>query len=298
MLLCLLLTALTVVSAQGSRFSSLRDKLESIAASCPGRMGVALIVDNADTLTVGNTTGYPLMSVFKLHQAIALCAEFDRTGASLDTVICLRRDSLEHNTWSPMLKEHKEKEICVSVRELLRYALTVSDNNASNVLFSSFVSVAATDSIIARMIPRESFSIAVSEAEMQGDHSLATANHSSPLGVAELMNRVFTDSLVSREKQDFIRDCLYNCGTGVDRISAPLDDKNVRIAHKTGSGYRSPQGILAAHNDAAYITLPDGRAYSLTVLVQDFDGDERQASDYISRISEAVYTYLTASAPR
>ena len=51
------------------------------------------------------------------------------------------------------------------------------------------------------------------------------------------MNRLFTESLISNEKQNFIKNTLTECKTGVDRIVAPLLDKDgVVIAHKTGSG--------------------------------------------------------------
>ena len=108
----------------------------------------------------------------------------------------------------------------------------------------------------------------------------------------ELMDRLFTDSLVSREKQDFIKEALRECTTGKDRIAAPLTGKEgVGIAHKTGSGY-SENGVLAAHNDVAYISLPDGTHYTLAVFVKDFRGTEQQASEVIARISAAVYSIL------
>ncbi len=42
-----------------------------------------------------------------------------------------------------MLKDHPEKRISISVRDLMRYTLTQSDNNASNYLFEDFNDVAA-----------------------------------------------------------------------------------------------------------------------------------------------------------
>ena len=49
------------------------------------------------------------------------------------------------------------------------------------------------------------------------------------------------------------------------------------------------QGILLAHNDVGYVTLPDGRAYALAVLVKDFDGSEAEASAVIAKVSGIVY---------
>ena len=141
-------------------------------------------------------------------------------------------------------------------------------------------------------IYKRNFKIAYTEEEMSADHDKAYSNYTSPLGAAILMNRLFTDNLVSDQKQSFIRNTLKECKTGTDRIVAPLlDKKGVAIAHKTGSGYVE-NGVLAAHNDVAYICLPNNIRYTLAVFVKDFEGNESQASQYIAHISEKVYSVL------
>lgn len=271
---------------------TLTDSISSIVSNCPGEIGVAVIINDTDTVTVNNKSIYPMMSVFKVHQALAICNSFDRDEFSLDTLLNIQRKDLDPNTWSPMMKEHSEPSFTLSVRDLLRYTLTQSDNNASNVMFKRLVSVEETDSLITTVIPRSSFQIAHTESEMSADHTKAYSNYTSPLGAAILMNRLFTDSLVSRDKQDFIKKTLGECETGKDRIVAPLLGKEgVKVAHKTGSGY-TENGILAAHNDVAYISLPNGTHYTLAIFVKDFKGDETQASKVAARISAAVYSLL------
>ena len=81
--------------------------------------------------------------------------------------------------------------------------------------------------------------------------------------------------------------------TGNDRIVAPLIGKHgISIAHKTGSGY-TENGILAAHNDLAYISLPNGTNYSLAVFVKDFNGNETEASKVVAEVSGTVYHAVT-----
>lgn len=272
----------------------LTDTISQIASKYPGEIGVAVIIDNTDTVTVNNKSIYPMMSVFKVHQALAVCNDFDHRGLSLDTFMTIRRDELNPDTWSPMLKEHSEPVMTLSVRDLLRYTLIWSDNNASNLMFERLVNVARTDSFIATLIPRSSFQIAYTEADMQKDHAKAYSNYTSPLGAAILINRLFTDSLVSKENQSFIMNTLGECTTGKDRIAAPLlGMEGITIAHKTGSGYTTEDGILVAHNDVAYISLPDGTRYALAVFVKDFKGNESQASEAIARISALAHSILT-----
>ena len=281
--------------AQSSLATILTDSLSRIASACPGEMGVAVIVNDAETITVNNRSVYPMMSVFKVHQALALCDDFDKSGLSLDTLLTINRSELDPKTWSPMMKDHPESVMSLTVRDLLRYTLTQSDNNASNLLFKRLVDVAKTDSFVATIIPRSSFRIAYTEEEMAADHDRAYANYTSPLGAAILMNRLFTEKLVSDGKQDFIKNTLKECETGTDRIAAPLlEEPGAVIAHKTGSGYVDENGVLVAHNDVAYICLPHNNiCYTLAVFVKDFKGNETQASRYIARASAVVYSLLT-----
>lgn len=278
-----------------SSYSSIiSDTISEIVASYPGEIGVAVIIDDSDTVAVNNRNIYPMMSVFKVHQALALCDDFDRRGISLDTLITIRRDELDPHTWSPMMKDYPDSEFSLTVKDLLRYTLRQSDNNASNLMFGRLLGVEKTDSFISTVIPRRDFRIAYTEAEMSADHRRAYSNSTSPLGAAELINRLFTDSLVSRDKQDFIMRTLGECETGKDRIAAPLlDREGVSIAHKTGSGYTNEEGVLAAHNDVAYICLPNGTRYSLAVFVKDFKGNETHAAKAIAHVSAAVYSILS-----
>lgn len=272
---------------------SLTDTISKIVSEYPGEIGVAVIINSRDTITVNNKSIYPMMSVFKVHQALALCNDFDNKGISLDTLVKIDRNRLDSKTWSPMMKDYSELVISLTVRDLLRYTIAQSDNNASNLMFKDMVNVAQTDSFIATLIPRSSFQIAYTEEEMSADHNKAYSNYTSPLGAAMLMNRLFTEGLIDDEKQSFIKNTLKECKTGVDRIAAPLLDKEgVVIAHKTGSGYVNENGVLAAHNDVAYICLPNNISYTLAVFVKDFKGNESQASQYVAHISAVVYSLL------
>ena len=275
----------------------LTDSISQIVSACPGEIGVAVIINNTDTVSVNNKSIYPMMSVFKVHQALALCNDFDKKGLSLDTLVKINREKLNPKTWSPMMKDYSAPVISLTVRDLLRYTLSQSDNNASNIMFKNMLNTAQTDSFIAKLIPRSSFQIAYTEEEMSADHDKAYSNYTSPLGAAMLMNRLFTESLISNEKQDFIKNALKECKTGIDRIVAPLLDKEgVVIAHKTGSGDVNENGILAAQNDVAYICLPNKVCYTLAVFVKDFKGNESQASQFVAHISAVVYSLLINTA--
>ncbi len=105
----------------------LADSISQIVSACPGEIGVALIINNTDTVMVNNKSIYPMMSVFKVHQALALCNDFDKKGITLDTLVIINREKLDPNTWSPMMKDYSASVISLTVRDLLRYTLIQSD---------------------------------------------------------------------------------------------------------------------------------------------------------------------------
>lgn len=292
LLICSIVLFLSACS--GRAVPALESQLSDILEDAKGEVGIAVIIDSRDTVTV-NSEGcrYPLMSVFKLHQAIALCSVLDDMSTELDTAVTIPRDELNAQTWSPMMQDYPEGDIKLPMTELLDYLLLLSDNNVSNILFDRFCSPGRTDSIIRRMTGITDFSIRHTEHTMQLDHSLAADNWSSPLACAALINRVFTDSLVSSRKQEFLISALKRCETGRERIPAAFfNNDSITVGHRTGSGYINKDGVIAAVNDVAYITLPDGHSYSLAVFVKDFDGTMEGAERLIARISAAVYGYV------
>ena len=253
----ILLTACRQPTGVSSDYKAeLKKELTAIADSAKGDVGIALIYDG-DTLTVNNDAIYPMMSVFKLHQAVALCRMFEENGTSLDSVMTLRRSELDPDSWSPMLKDHSDEEISLPMRRLLEYTLIESDNNASNEMFVRLMPPAACDSVIAGIIPRGSFEIRFNEAEMQADHSRAYSNRTSPLGAAILIDRLFTDTLVGKSYQDFIKSALLRCQTGPDKISAALSDiKQARAtATKTAGSQPATTLLLSPFPTGATILL-------------------------------------------
>ena len=281
-------------SATTSALDSLRTELAEAIKDVDGRIGIAVITPDNDTLTINNSDDYQLMSVFKLHQAVASAHKLDMEGRDLDTVITIDRASLDPETWSPMLKVHSDEALIeLSVREMMEYTLQQSDNNVSNVMFDRILSVGETNDFIRNATGINGFELKHTEGEMRRNHSLCDENRSTPLACAQLIKMVMTDSLVSKQKQEEICRILTDCQTGTDRILAPLDTiPGVRVAHKTGSGFRRDNGRLAAHNDVGYVMLPDGRAYSLAILVRDYNGSERDASQIMARISRIVYDFF------
>lgn len=273
---------------------SLQEELYAFIDSVPGTVGVAF-VSEGDTVTVNNGVHYPMMSVFKMHEALAVANTLERSGISLDTLLSITRVDLDLDTWSPMLKEYTAENFTVPVSKLMEYAVTKSDNNASNLLFRHIVSPTETDAYIRSIAKDTTFHISYSEAEMKANHALSYCNYTSPLSAALLIKQVMEGSIIEKNYQDSIRKYLSTVTTGNDRLGCVTEGSDIMLfAHKTGSGYRNEAGELIAHNDVGYFRLRDGRSYALAVLIRDFAGTEAEASAIIADISRRVYRHVAS----
>lgn len=271
----------------------LEAEILKITEGADARVGVALIVDWQDTLTVNNDYRYPLMSVMKLHQAIAITSYLEEKGRSLDETISITNRDLKTDTWSPLRDRYPEGNVRMSIRELLCYTLQQSDNNACDILFDRFAAPEYVDSIIRSMGFRD-FRIAATEDEMHRDLKKCRENVSSPLSAAELMDRLASGTLpLGKEYADFIRSTLLECRTGLNRLPLPLEGSGALIGHKTGTSDREADGRWTGINDVGFVLLPDGRSYTLAVFISDSALGMEENEKLIADISGAVYSELS-----
>lgn len=288
LLLALVLTAAAPASAEGN----LKTQLQKIIAGADARVGVAVIADG-DTLTVNGSPDYPLMSVMKLHQAVAVARILEERGLPLTTTVHIYVQDLKAGTWSPLRDARPGGGFDMSIAELLRYTLQQSDNNACDILFDRFAAPEHVDSIIRSMGFRD-FRIAATEDEMHRDLKKCRENVSSPLSAAELMDRLASGTLpLGKEYADFIRSTLLECRTGLNRLPLPLEGSGALIGHKTGTSDREADGRWTGINDVGFVLLPDGRSYTLAVFISDSALGMEENEKLIADISWAVYSELS-----
>ena len=288
LLLALVLTAAAPASAEWN----LKTQLQKIIAGADARVGVAVIADG-DTLTVNGSPDYPLMSVMKLHQAVAVARILEERGLPLTTTVHIYVQDLKAGTWSPLRDARPRGGFDMSVAELLRYTLQQSDNNACDILFDRFAAPEHVDSIIRSMGFRD-FRIAATEDEMHRDLKKCRENVSSPLSAADLMDRLASGTLpLGKEYADFIRSTLLECRTGLNRLPLPLEGSGALIGHKTGTSDREADGRWTGINDVGFVLLPDGRSYTLAVFISDSALGMEENEKLIADISGAVYSELS-----
>ena len=174
------------VLALQAGWGDLQEQLRRMVADKKAQVGIAVIVDGSDTLTVNNDVRYPMMSVFKFHQALAVADACGRRGVSFDTLVYIRPDDLRPDTYSPLRDKYPEGNLSLSVGELLKYTLHLSDNNACDILFRVFGGPAATDEYLRSMGLRD-FAIEATEDDMHRNLADCYRNWTTPLEAVRLL---------------------------------------------------------------------------------------------------------------
>lgn len=275
-----------------SRYPELETRLKTYVAEKDMRIGVALIVNGKDTISVNGNKEFPMMSVFKFPLAISVAKWVDANGMSLDDHISFAPELLVEDTYSPMLKKYGKELNRLSVRELLEWALIESDNNAADILLHIVGGPTHAASLLKDVAGELDIKIEVSEKDIHEDRSKSLLNTSTPLAMAELFDRF--DGEMRNESASFmeIATMLERCLTGLDRLSSPFGSTNAVIGHKTGTGFDTADGGITAVNDCGYVHLPNGTRYSIAVFIADSPYGIEKTSKIIADISEVVFKNL------
>lgn len=287
----LLLSFISII-VKADPFSSLRNEIIHSICKYDAKVGVAVMVNKTDTLTVNNSDKYPMMSVFKFHQALAVCHHLQTKGISLDSVINISKEELRENTYSPLRDRFPEGNIRISLSELMEYTLQLSDNNACDILFNRILSTKETDRYI-RSLGIDDFSIEMDENDMHENLDNCYSNWTTPMAAVRLINLFLEGGAVFGEYYDFIKRTMTECTTGIGRLPYPLKNTAAVIGHKTGTGDKNSDGRYIGINDIGFIDLPNGDRYLIAVFVKDSAENYETTEKIIAEISSIVYKNIS-----
>ena len=274
---------------------SLQNELTSFVENKDARIGIAVIINGKDTVSVNGSKDFPMMSVFKFPLALAVAKWVDSNGMSLNDSIAFGPKALIKDTYSPMLKKYGSGLYKMSFKELLEWSLIESDNNAADLLLKRVGGTACATTLLKDVAGELDITIGASEQNMHQDPYTSYLNRSTPLAMATLFDRFDTDIKARSKSFSDIAVMLEQCRTGVDRLAAPFITTNAVIGHKTGTGFPTSEGRISAINDCGYIHLPNGTQYTIAVFVADSAYDMTETSKIIADISEIVFKSLIGS---
>lgn len=282
-LLSILLCLFCVWTASGQDLVS---EIRTIVGNRQAEVGVAVLCGDS-VVTVGNERQYPLMSVFKLHVAVAALRKMEKENVLLDSALVVRPGQLREDTYSPLRDRFPGQTVRISLRDLLGYTVTLSDNNTCDILIDFAGGVGRVDSCM-RSLGLSDFSLTETEADMHADLQACYRNRSTPLEVARLLRKIYTEEILCPEHFSALEQAMLGCSTGTDKLRAGLPS-DIPLAHKTGHSDRLPNGCLIGTADAGVIYLPDGRKCYIAVLIKDSQEPDDINAGMIARIAAAAY---------
>lgn len=302
-------------------------RLRELGQGFGGQAGIAV-----RDVESGWTTGYraealqPQQSVAKLWVALAVLDAVDQGKLRLDEPVTVRRADLSifHQPIRRFVEANGAYTTTVAV--LLRGALAQSDNAANQVLATRIGGPAAVQAVIdakqlgqirfgpgerllqtriagvADWRPAYSFGKAFWRARAfvpKADRQKALAAYladpmdgATPAAIAAALARLKRGELLSPASTAVMLADMAASETGPKRLREGLKP-GWTIYHKTGTG-QVLDSVSTGYNDVAILTAPDGRAYTVAVMIGSTERPVPERQAFMADVSRAVVAYHEA----
>lgn len=282
-----LLCACLPVQAQ---ITALQRQIQDLIRDADATVGVAVLTSGGESFAINDTIGFAMLSTFKFPLAMAVLHQLDERGTPLDTALLITKADLLPDTYSPLRDSCPEGNFRLPVRRLIEYAITLSDNNACDILLRFIGGTGALQQYI-RSLGIPGIAIAADEALMHRSPENVYLNHARPSSAALLIDRFLQGNLLSPAHQQFLKNTMIATSTGTDKLRGMLPSSAI-VGHKTGSSDRI-HGMKIADNDIGFVLLPDGTHYSIAVFVMNSRESDTANAALIARISKLVYDHYS-----
>jgi beta-lactamase class A len=258
-------------------------ELQRLERDSGGRLGVVLL-DTATGKRAGHRMDerFPMCSTFKVLAASAILHNVDAGKESLERRVYFNETDLV--TYSPETKKHVGPS-GMTIAELCKAAITLSDNTAGNLLLASIGGPKGfTDfarSLGDKMTRLDRIETALNEALPDDPRDTTTPNAMA----SDLQSLVLGKTLSAKSRAQLVEWLAANT-TGGKRLRAGLPT-GWHVGDKTGTGDRGTA------NDIAVI-WPTGRApVIVTVYLTGATASSDQQSAVIAGVGRAVGAVLT-----
>jgi beta-lactamase class A len=271
-------------NAQQDRF---REKIAEIAKDAKGTVGVSVLnLETGDTLTYNGYLRQPMQSVMKFPIAITVLHEIDEGKFTLDQLVHLDKSDL-FKTYSPLQDKYQAANEDVSIRELLSYMVSLSDNVACDKLLKVLGGTDAVEAYI-HHIGIKNFSIKASEYQMAQAWDVQFTDWVTASELTHLLSVAFKPDFLSPASHSYLWKIMQETSTGPNQIKGLLPVGTI-VYHKTGRSGTNEKGISAATNDTGIIALPNGNHLAISILVTNSPVDLKARELVIARIARAAY---------
>lgn len=273
--------------AASAQSNVLKNKVDLIAKEAKGTVGVSILgIETREQLNYNSDLHLAMQSVMKFPIAITVLHEIDQGRFTLDQLIPIYQTDLP-KTYSPLRDKYPEGNVAVSIRALLSYMVSLSDNNACDILLKTIGGTDKVDSYI-HSLGVKNIAIKASEYQMAQGWNIQFTNWCTPEAMTQLMDIAYKPNFLSTTSHAYLLKILEETSTGPNQIKGLLP-KNTIVAHKTGRSGTNDQGVTGATNDAGIITLPSGKHLIVTVFIGNSTANFETQESVIARIAKAAY---------
>ncbi len=223
--------------------------IADIEAKVGGRVGVfAVDTGSGKVLAHRPDERFAMCSTFKWVLAATVLAQVERNLLSLSGRVLYGQADLL--AYAPVTSKHATEGF-MTVSDLTRASIVVSDNTAANLLLSKLGGPSVVTEF-ARSCGDAVTRLDRNEPTLNDNEAGDLRDTTSPRAMATLMSNVLCGNRLSSTSRDLLLQWLRDCETGYDRLRAKLP-KDWLVGDKTGTGEHG------AVNDVA-ITIPPGRS--------------------------------------
>jgi beta-lactamase class A len=265
----------------------LQTQLAQIASTAKGEVGVsAVVLETGETVSLNPHDHFPMQSVYKLPISMAVMKQVDAGQIKLEQKVRVTKDDFGSRGQHSPIRDNNPNGTEMSVRDLLRYAISESDGTASDVLMRlaggrEAIQAYLTELKITDMI------VLNTEKEIGQDWQTQYRNWASPEAAVSLLRALHERRGLSESSQARLLKYMTESTPGQKRLKALLP-VGIVVAHKTGTS-GTQKGITAATNDIGIITLPNGSHLAIAVFVSDSQADEPTREGVIAKVARAVW---------
>src|SRR6185503_3246266 len=278
----------------------LRDQINALGRQFNGRVGIAV-----QSVNEGWTAGwkadelYPQQSVSKLWVSITALDAVDKGRVRLDDRVTLTKSDLTlfHQPIAALISRSGAH--TTTLADLMFKAITTSDNTCNDKLMRAvggpeavramirqkhlgairfYNGERALQSRIAGLLWSPSYSIGNAFFEARNALPLSVRQSAfnryvddpydgaAPSAIVNALARLKRGELLSPSSTARLLNIMGNTHTGPNRLKGGLQP-GWTLSHKTGTGQQL-DGIQAGYNDIGILTAPNGRSYTVAVMIK------------------------------
>jgi beta-lactamase class A len=268
-------------------FSDLRHKIDSISKSVAGRIGVAVInLSTGDSFSFNGHAQFAMFSTYKFPLALYALHLVEQGKLKLNQTVTIKKKDFSLYKHGKFIETHQAADISVTVDSMIYYAMSYSDNITTDQLFHLVGGPSKVNDFIRQQGVKE-IAIANTVKEMNtGD--LYKHNWTHPMGMTQLLQLFQQGKVVNNTHRAYLLRYMETAPSGAKRIKALLPEGTV-VAHKTGTGGVTDDGIIGGCNDVGIITIPNSHQLAISIYLNDLRGDIPAAENIIAEIAKAIY---------